>query len=58
MSLQLTGISISSGRDQLVVFHSPQQNDLVINLQREGVQLGDEDRVGEIVARVCKRYRE
>lgn len=55
---QLTSISISPGRDQLVVFHSPRQNDLVISLQKENAQLGDEDRIGEIVARVCKRYKE
>lgn len=58
MTLQLTSISISPGRDQLIVFHSPRQNDLVVNLQKESAQLGDEDRIGEIVARICKRYKE
>ncbi|XP_037927724.1 unconventional myosin ID [Teleopsis dalmanni] len=51
----LTGISISPGRDQLIVFHSPLNNDLVFALQGEHTPL-KEDRIGEIVGIVCKKY--
>ncbi|XP_055542171.1 unconventional myosin ID [Wyeomyia smithii] len=52
---EITSISVSPGRDQLVVFHSHHNNDLVVVLQGEH-QPVKEDRVGEIVAHVCKRY--
>ncbi|XP_017474777.1 PREDICTED: myosin-IA isoform X1 [Rhagoletis zephyria] len=51
----LTSISISPGRDQLIVFHSPANNDLVFALQGENSQL-KEDRVGELVGVICKKY--
>ncbi|XP_058815475.1 unconventional myosin ID [Topomyia yanbarensis] len=54
---EITSISVSPGRDQLVVFHSHHNNDLVVVLQGEHQPL-KEDRVGEIVAHVCKRYYE
>ncbi|XP_062546229.1 unconventional myosin ID [Armigeres subalbatus] len=54
---EITSISVSPGRDQLVVFHSHHNNDLVIALQGEQHPL-KEDRIGEIVAHVCKRYYE
>lgn len=54
---EITGISVSPGRDQLVVFHSHHNNDLIINLQGEHTQL-KEDRVGEIIGHVCKKYFE
>lgn len=54
---QLTGVSVSPGRDQLVVFHSTNNNDLVVSLTGESQPL-KEDRIGEIVAHVCKMYRE
>ncbi|XP_055916634.1 unconventional myosin ID [Eupeodes corollae] len=53
----LTSISVSTGRDQLVVFHSPANNDLVFMLQGEHKPL-DEDRIGEIVGIVCKKYQD
>lgn len=53
----LTQMSVSPGRDQLVVFHSHQNNDLVFSLQGENKPLS-EDRVGEIVGVVCKKYLE
>lgn len=55
--LQLLGISVSPGRDQLIVFHSPKENDLVIALQGEDNPL-KEDRIGELVAIIAKRYFE
>lgn len=54
---ELSSISVSPGRDQLVVFHSHHNNDLVIALQGEHNPL-KEDRIGEIVAHVSKRYYE
>lgn len=54
---QLKGISVSPGRDQLVVFHSTTNNDLVLSLSGENQPL-KEDRVGEIIAHVCKKYFE
>ncbi|KAM8716063.1 hypothetical protein ACLKA7_003015 [Drosophila subpalustris] len=52
---ELTSISISPGRDQLIVFHSPKNNDLVFALQGEVGPL-KEDRIGELVGIVCKKY--
>lgn len=54
---QLLGISVSPGKDQLIVFHSPKENDLVVALQGEDNPL-KEDRIGELVAIVAKRYFE
>lgn len=54
---QLLGISVSPGQDQLIVFHSPKENDLVVVLQGED-QVLKEDRIGELVALVSKRYFE
>lgn len=53
----LTGLSVSPGRDQLVIFHTAQGNDLVVALQGEDHAL-KEDRVGELVGLVCKRFTE
>uniref|UniRef100_A0A1A9UX91 Myosin motor domain-containing protein n=1 Tax=Glossina austeni TaxID=7395 RepID=A0A1A9UX91_GLOAU len=54
---ELTSISISTGRDQLIVFHCPSNNDLVFALQAENGTL-KEDRIGELVGIVCKRYHD
>lgn len=54
---QLTSLSISPGKDQLIVFHSPQHNDLVVSLMGEHTPL-KEDRIGEVVGLVCKKYYE
>ncbi|EDW78653.1 uncharacterized protein Dwil_GK21236 [Drosophila willistoni] len=51
----LTSISVTPGRDQLIVFHSPDNNDLVFALQGETSTL-KEDRIGEVVGIVCKKY--
>lgn len=53
----MAGISVSPGRDQLIVFHSPKGNDLVVALQGESNPL-KEDRIGELVGLVAKRYFE
>uniref|UniRef100_A0A1L8E5C9 Putative myosin class ii heavy chain n=1 Tax=Nyssomyia neivai TaxID=330878 RepID=A0A1L8E5C9_9DIPT len=52
----LTGLSVSPDRDQLIVFHSPDNNDLVVALQGENGALLHEDRIGEVVGNVCKRF--
>jgi myosin-1 len=53
----LTQVSVSPGRDQLIVFHSHQNNDLVLSLHGENQELR-EDRIGELVGVVCKKYLE
>lgn len=50
-------MSVSPGKDQLIVFHSPKENDLVVALQGEDNPL-KEDRIGELVAIVAKRFFE
>lgn len=54
---EVSSISVSPGRDQLIVFHSHHNNDLIINLQGEHTQL-KEDRIGEVIGHVCKKYYE
>jgi myosin-1 len=54
---ELTGISISPGKDQLIIFHSDGGNDLIVSLQGEHEQL-KEDRIGEVIGVVNKRYYE
>lgn len=56
-NFQLLGISVSPGKDQLIVFHSPKENDLVVALQGEDNPL-KEDRIGEFIALVAKRFFE
>ncbi|CAG9860573.1 unnamed protein product [Phyllotreta striolata] len=49
---ELSSISVSPGADQLVVFHIPNGNDLVVSLHsNNGV-----DKVGECVGAVCSKY--
>lgn len=55
--VQLLGISVSPGKDQLIVLHSPKENDLVVTLQGENNPL-KEDRIGELIAIIAKRYFE
>lgn len=54
---QLTGLSVTPGRDQLVIMHTAHGNDLIVALQGEDHAL-KEDRVGELVGLVCKHYTE
>lgn len=44
---QVTGLSVTSGRDQLVVLHARGQDDLVVCLHRSRPPL--DNRVGELV---------
>uniref|UniRef100_A0A146M4P3 Myosin-IA n=1 Tax=Lygus hesperus TaxID=30085 RepID=A0A146M4P3_LYGHE len=48
---EITGLSLSPGRDQLVVIHTNKGNDLVVTLSST-----EEDRVGELVGALCTRY--
>nr|CAI5842506.1 unnamed protein product [Callosobruchus analis] len=48
----LTGLSVSPGRDQLIVLHCPGGNDLVVSLHTPK----QEDRVGECVGVLCNKY--
>lgn len=48
----LTGISVTPNQDQLIVFHTPYGNDLVVSLHN----IKQEDRVGEVIGLVCNRY--
>ncbi|PSN38767.1 Myosin-IA [Blattella germanica] len=52
---EVTGISLSPGRDQLMVIHSNKGNDLVVALNTEP---SHEDRVGELVGILCNRYQQ
>ncbi|XP_069680956.1 unconventional myosin ID isoform X2 [Periplaneta americana] len=52
---EVTGLSLSPGRDQLLVIHSNKGNDLVVALNTEP---SHEDRVGELVGILCNRYQQ
>ncbi|KAH8328088.1 hypothetical protein KR067_003900 [Drosophila pandora] len=54
---ELTAISVTPGRDQLIVFHSPKNKDLLFALHGEHTTL-KEDRIGELVGIVCKKYHD
>lgn len=48
----LTGLSVTPGQDQLVVFHCPGGNDFVVSLHNTA----KEDRVGELVGIICNAF--
>ncbi|XP_017042747.1 unconventional myosin ID [Drosophila ficusphila] len=54
---ELTSISVTPGRDQLIVFHSSENKDFVFSLQGEYTPL-KEDRIGELVGIICKKYHD
>lgn len=47
---EITGLSVSPGKDQLITIHSNHGNDLIISL------LSKEDRIGELVGILCNAY--
>lgn len=49
---QMTGISVSPGKDQLIVIHCVGGNDLVISLHNNN----KEERIGELVGVLCNRF--
>lgn len=48
----LTGVSITPGRDQLIVLHCPDGNDMLVSLHN----ISKEDRVGELVGIICNQF--
>uniref|UniRef100_A0A1A8FRE7 Unconventional myosin-Id n=1 Tax=Nothobranchius korthausae TaxID=1143690 RepID=A0A1A8FRE7_9TELE len=51
----VTGMSISSGKDQLVVFHTKDSRDLVVCLQ--GMVPANESRIGELVGTLLSHFK-
>lgn len=52
---QLTGVSVSPGKDQLVVFHTKDNRDLVVCLQ--GMVPASESRIGELVGALLSHFK-
>lgn len=52
---QVTGLSVSPGKDQLVVFHTKDSRDLVVCLQ--GMVPANESRVGELVGTLLSHFK-
>lgn len=48
----ITSLSVSPGNDQLIVIHSPNQNDLVVSLHNKS----QDDRIGELIGILSNRY--
>uniref|UniRef100_H3ATP1 Unconventional myosin-Id n=1 Tax=Latimeria chalumnae TaxID=7897 RepID=H3ATP1_LATCH len=51
----VTGISVSSGKDQLVVFHTKDNRDLIVCLHN--MQPANESRVGELVGVIANHFK-
>lgn len=47
---EITGLSISPGRDQLITIHSNRGNDFIMSI------IAKDDRVGELVGILSNRY--
>lgn len=54
-SSQVTGVSVSPGKDQLVVFHTKDSRDLVVCLQ--GMVPANESRIGELVGTLLSHFK-
>lgn len=52
---QVTGVSVSPGKDQLVVFHTKDNKDLVVCLQ--GMVPASESRIGELVGALVSHFK-
>lgn len=52
---QVTGVSVSPGKDQLVVFHTKDSRDLVVCLQ--GMVPANENRIGELVGTLLSHFK-
>jgi len=52
---QVTGVSVSPGKDQLVVFHTKDNRDLVVCLQ--GMVPANESRIGELVGTLLSHFK-
>lgn len=55
MSPQVTGLSVTSCQAQLVVFHTPSQEDLAVCLHK--MQPAGDNRVGELVGVLLEHCR-
>lgn len=49
---EITGLSVSPGRDQLITIHSNRGNDFILSI----ITKGSGDRVGELVGVLSNRY--
>lgn len=52
---QVTGLSVSPGKDQLVVFHTKDNRDLIVCLQ--GMVPAGESRIGELVGTLLSHFK-
>jgi myosin-1 len=55
LSYQVTGISVSPGKDQLVVFHTKDSRDLVVCLK--GMMPAGDSRIGELVGTLLSHFK-
>lgn len=55
VSSQLTGLSVSNGKDQLVVFHTKDNKDLIVCLFSK--QPTHENRIGELVGVLVNHFK-
>ncbi|KAG7227746.1 hypothetical protein INR49_029511, partial [Caranx melampygus] len=55
MCICVTGVSVSPGKDQLVVFHTKDNRDLVVCLQ--GMVPANENRIGELVGTLLSHFK-
>ncbi|TWW82144.1 Unconventional myosin-Id [Takifugu flavidus] len=53
--MEVTGVSVSPGKDQLVVFHTKDNRDLVVCLQ--GMVPANESRIGELVGTLLSHFK-
>ncbi|XP_063041875.1 unconventional myosin-Ig [Engraulis encrasicolus] len=51
----VTGLSVTSGNDQMVALHTSNQDDFLVYLQR-GQLCPNQDRVGELVGTLCDHF--
>ncbi|MED6232289.1 Unconventional myosin-Id, partial [Ataeniobius toweri] len=51
----VTGLSVSPGKDQLIVFHTKDSRDLVVCLQ--GMVPANESRIGELVGTLLSHFK-
>jgi len=52
---QVTGMSVSPGKDQLVVFHTKDNQDLIVCLQ--GMVPAGDSRIGELVGTMFSHFK-
>lgn len=52
---QVTGVSVSPGKDQLVVFHTKDNRDLIVCLQ--GMVPAGDSRIGELVGTLLSHFK-